>query len=290
MSNAIRLGLMGAVFAAVLVALTLLLLVGGGGSPGAQQDAKKNGSARGNAQVTKIADGCASSVGEDGFGTYRISGRLTISNEEGEIKAPCRLVLERNGRLFLNNVKLRTNNLTIVDQARAVDDPSALGSSDVRTNGETSVRINASELRAAGDHGFLVDLFDADDSVFVHNSTLDYPVNVWVRASGVSDGGEGGGRIEMTNSDVRSAKAGSDQVNVQVVAGEQGGFAKFNQVRFDTVPTRTGNPDVLLFAASCQREKVQGGPKECDPAGVARLRAGQGDPVVVDGKPYVPPK
>lgn len=65
---------------------------------------------------------------------------------------------------------------------------------------------------------------------------------------------------------------------------------QLDKVSFDTAEPDGERQNVLLFVCECRRVQVEGGPKTCDPVGLARMKAEMGDPIIVDGKPYVPPK
>lgn len=202
-----------------------------------------------NDTLADLAARCVRSVGEDGYGYATIDYRVTVSNEVGEIPVPCRIRPERDGWLQLNNVDLRSKHLSI---------------SDYGTNGETRVIVNNSNLLAAGRHGFLLQLSDAQDSVAARNSTIDYPLSVWVQISGQAEDAPGGGRIEVSNSVVRAADPQSDD-GIQLVAGELGGRARFLNLKLDAGDLKSDCQNALLFAGDCQATRVEGFPNRCGP-------------------------
>lgn len=159
--------------------------------------------------------------------------------------------LERGGSLKLDNVRLLSKHLLV---------------SDYEPNGETKVQLNNSDLVASGRHGFLLQLSDAEDSLAVHHSTLDYPLAVWARVSDrakTAADSPGGGLIEVTNSKVLARDPQSDD-GIQFVAGEIGGRAKFLKLRLDTAEPAAGFQNALLFAGECRAEQVEGAPNRCD--------------------------
>lgn len=250
MSAPVRIGLMAF---AVIVLLALLVWFGLGAGDyvgGAQQNNARNDNNGGgrNGGLEDLASKCTSSVGEDGFGSVTIDRRLIISGENGEISVPCRVRLEKGSSLRLNNVKLRTKHLSI---------------SDYEPNDETPVRIENSELIATGRHGFLLQLSDAEDSVEVRRSKIDYPLSVWVRVSDLDQEAEvGGGRIAVTNSTVRADDPESAD-GIQFVAGEIGGKAKFNKLKLDTGAPEGEFQNAILFAGECKVQRVEGYPNRC---------------------------
>jgi len=256
-NRALRLGLM-AFAVAALLSLLVWFAAGGheqldGAQQGSQSDrntdqaGEKSGG--GNGTLTNLASMCASSVGEDGYGKVTIDHHLTISNETGEIPVPCRMHLERGGWLKLNKVQLRSKYLSV---------------SDYGSNGETRVVVNNSDLLATGRHGFFLQLFDAEDSVAVHHSTFDFPLSVWVRISDQREDAPGGGRIEVTNSTVRSVDPQSED-GIQFVAGELGGEARFSKLRLYTGEPEGEYQNALLFAGECEPQQVEGFPNRCGP-------------------------
>lgn len=252
MNNTLRVFLMTAIVAGVLAPLLWFAAGSEERVPKDQQgSAVEAGQANSNrgSTIGELASRCARSVGEDGFGEVAIKRRLTISNQRGEIPVPCRVRLERDGWLTLNNVELESSHLSI---------------SDYEPNGETRVRFNNSELTASGGHGFLLQLSDAEDSVAIRNSTLDYPLSVWVRVSDRAEESFGGGRIEVLNSEVRAADPESED-GIQFVAGEVGGEARFLNLELDTNDPRSGYQNALLFADECVARQVEGLPDQCGP-------------------------
>lgn len=220
-----------------------------GTEPGSETGGPAQPNGGNNGTLDDLASRCAQSVGEDGFGEVSIEGRLIVSNETGEILVPCRVRLERGGHLQLNNVKLRSKHLVI---------------SDYEPNGKTRVRFNNSDLIASGKFGFLLQLSDAEDSVAVHRSTLNYPLSVWVRISGQAQNSPGGGRIEVKNSTARAADPESED-GIQFVAGEIGGKAEFNKLTLDTGKPEGEYQNALLFAGDCKTKQVEGFPNRCGP-------------------------
>lgn len=255
MSARIRIGLMALAVIALLSLLAWFVAGAGDYLGGARQN---NGGNDGNGAVQNgglddLAARCASSIGEDGFGRVTIDRHLTISGETGEISVPCRVRLERGGWLQLNNVELRSKHLSI---------------SDYEPNGETRVGIKNSELTATGPHGFLLQLSDAEDSVSIHHSKIDYPLSVWVRISDLNPEVEaGGGRMDVTNSTVRADDPESED-GIQFVADEIGGEAKFNKLRLDTGVLEGEFQNAMLFAGECEVHQVEGYPNRCGPEAI----------------------
>lgn len=125
MNSTMRLVLVTLASVAVLAALAWLSISAIVGPAQANRNGEAGNSRGGkDAEITKLANQCSASVGEDGFGNVTIDRRLTISNESGEIPVPCRIRLNEGGSLKLNNVDLASKHLSI---------------SDYQPNGETRV-------------------------------------------------------------------------------------------------------------------------------------------------------
>lgn len=200
---------------------------------------------QGNATIKMLADACASSVGADGFGGVTISGKTIISNEAGEITVPCRLRFAPGASLTLNNVRLSSRHLSI---------------RDVEQSGATTVRVENSQLLGAADSGFLLDLYDSQDWFALHNSTISYDRSVWVRVSGNRATELGGGRIDVTNSTIRSF--GQTSEGIQLVAGESnGGRAQLLALTLESPAEK------IVFAEDCKAIRLVGAPSECGPLG-----------------------
>lgn len=264
MNNALRLGLMAAAVAALLATMVWLVAFGGVAASNGEQQLK----------VADLDRRCATAPkDDDGFGQVSVDRRLIV-NGRGEVTVPCQLTLKRGGGVTFAGARLRTKHLTIVDEA---------------SNGKTQVKVNGSDLLAAGEHGLFVQLHDSEDRISVHGSTIDYPVNVWGRIVDHSPADTGGGRVDASGSTIRSTRVKEGYVNVQFVAGEQTGTATFEDVVFDAPKDPdTKTSYVLISAGDCEQVRVQNGPRTCDPEGHARMKAEMGDPVIVDGKPWVP--
>lgn len=205
-------------------------------------------------RLANLAGDCESSVGDDGYGVFKVERPTVISSEDGEIGVPCKIRLERGGSLALNDVNLRTKNLVV---------------SDYGSNGESKIRIEDSMLTGVGQTAFFVQLSDAADSIAIESSTLDYPGAIWTRAFGPVDGGDpDGGRVNVTASTLRSL--GPETEGIQLIVGSETGVGNFVDLQIETVQL---DPDLdprarkaLLVAGECRMERVTGyGDAVCDP-------------------------
>lgn len=260
MTNAIRLV---AMLVGVGLALLALVYLVAGNAPQASQKGGPNQPQDNNAQleqkigIKELAEGCASSIGQGDFGEFKIDRRVIISNEDGQIPVPCKVSLGFGGELTLNNVQLRTRNLIITDG---------------KPNGKSRVRLENSTLTGVERSGFFMRLSDAEDSLSMHRWTLDYPLSVWARVFGEVSGAQGGGRIDITASEIRSLDPKSE--GIQLVTSSAGGVGNFVGLKLKTVEW---NPDIapnvqnaLLVAGECRTERVEGFTGACDPGDARR--------------------
>ena len=186
---------------------------------------------------------CAASVRPDGVGVVALDAPLVARDETAEIPVPCRVELGRGASIVLERVRLRADHLAVGD-----DGP----------NGRSWVSVISSTISGAESSGFSVDLADSDDSFSLHDSTVDFGLSVLVTVHGVAPP-EGGGRIEVTESVVRSRGPGTR--GIALVASERGGTAVFSGVTLDAPEGATR----LLFAGTCRAERVTGAPARCSP-------------------------
>ncbi len=247
MNNVLRLGVMVfSTLAAVLVLLCFLVYVGD--QPRAAQQASQEQRLR----LANLAGSCASSVGSDGYGVFRTSRPTVISGERGDIRVPCKIELRRGGSLRLSNVDLISRSLII---------------SDFEPNEESRVTIEGSTLTGTGEAGFLTQLSDSSDSIAIERSTVDYPLGVWARATGTADASSDGGRIDVTDSTLRSLDSHTD--GIQLTTGDETGIGNFVDLKLETVQLDSDlDPSIkriMLLAGDCRLERVEGYSGACDP-------------------------
>lgn len=203
--------------------------------------------------IRELAERCASSKGQNRFGEVKIDRKVIVSNEAGEITVPCKVNLALGGELTLNKVQLRTKHLVITDY---------------KPNGENRVRVENSTISGDGESGFLLRLSDPVDRLGFHHSNFDYPLSFWASVQGTTDGGnEGGGRIDVTASEIRSSDPKSE--GIQLIASDVVGVGNFVGLKLNTVEWNPriapGDKNTILLADSCHVEQVEGFTGPCDP-------------------------
>lgn len=213
--------------------------------PGSRTQGQDNEDDEQEIALATLAKTCASSVGPDGFGTVSINRPSVVEESRGEIGVPCNIKLGPGGSLAFEEVELRSQSLSISDQG---------------PNGKSKVRIAGSSFTGKAGSGFFAQLSDREDSVVISGSTLDYPLSLWVRAVGVADGAEGGGRVHATASTLRSTDPKGD--GIQLVAHTGDGVGHFVKLKLEA-PRLSPNlkpnaKNILLLAGKCRMQNIQG--------------------------------
>lgn len=166
----------------------------------------------------------------------KITSRIEISQQTGEISVPCDLVLEAGASLSLVDVQLRTKSLKIYAGK------SVLGS---------NVLIEDSRLTGDQTSYLFVAVLGDGGSVAVRRSTLDYPSAVFVGATGHP------GTLELSETTMRSQ--GADTTGINASATE----ARFYQIRLET----SARDEPLLFAEKCTGGEIIGATPRCKSTG-----------------------
>jgi hypothetical protein len=209
----------------------------------------------------------------------RVTTDLSIESIDGDLPVPWRVDLANGSQVTILYSHLRTGTLVFGDNLL---DPSVGGGSGggsqiqhalpggtgaLPSTGATvraaSVTIDHSTLIGSTDSGFNVDLWKATGALTIRASTLDYP-----HAIGVSVGEKGwsqfaphlgGGRIEVSNSTIRSL--GTNSYGIVFTTSSPNGVAMFAHDRFEVSP---GVASPRLVADSCREDDVQGDPYHCN--------------------------
>ena len=188
---------------------------------------------------------CSNSVGSDGFGSATVDRDLAVLNQSDTLSTPCIIHLANGATITINNSQLKTAHVLVTDEG-------ASGHGSVIT-------IQHSTLIGAGQSGLLVRLVHASDRVTLEESTIDYPLSVWVLVMGLGSGSDAdGGYVEAIGSTFRSNDPGSQ--GIRLVAGPGAGVGNFVNDTFQT-PYSFGL--ALLLAGTCHEQRIQGAPRVC---------------------------
>lgn len=117
------------------------------------------------------------------------------------------------------------------------------------------MEIASSTLRGKG-AGFFLELLDKEDSVQIRNSTLDFPLSLWIRIYGRGESGEGGGLMRLINSEFKSVDPKSQGIIITV--SEENGVGHFERLKFET-----SKDEGVVWAGACFWKDVAGAQHRC---------------------------
>lgn len=208
----------------------------------------------GSVNLAQLAADCASSaqLADDGIGVVAITGDLWAANETVSIDDPCLVALSATSQVRLNNVQLHGATLNIDDRGAEA--------------GPNRIQLQHVQLSGDADAGLLISLSDADDSVRIEASTIDYEGGISIAALGTRDDANTGGEIALVGSDLTASAA--DGVGIWLSASEHDGS-------FTAVNTVAESPaGVTVVAGTCTITR-QGKPVDCSTSTVADDLAAQ---------------
>jgi hypothetical protein len=189
-----------------------------------------------------VAGQCASSVGSDGYGSATITQDLYVLNETDDLSQPCVLHLAGTAGIVITNSQIRTRHLVIVDEG----------------TGPHTIQLEHSSLAAAGTHGLVLRLQNAHDRLLIQDSSITYPLAIWILINGI-DPNPGGGEIDVIGSTLQSTDPASSGIDLIVAAA--GGVGNFVNDTF--VMPSGANQVALLYAGTCKEQSVTGAVPVC---------------------------